>query len=253
MIKRKHGISKPAMLYYFHPFSGVLFMKRILIAEDEADLLRALQVIFEHNGYTVDGVGDGKTAVISASKRMYDCIVLDVMMPVMDGIEALKELRKSGNTTPVLMLTAKTELEDRVAGLDGGADDYLTKPFAMQELLARVNSLMRRQSDYMPDVIRLGNVILNIKELELSASNSIRLSSRESKLLALLMNYPERRFSAEELFHMTWEDEPDTEPGVVRIYIAYLQQKISALGIEELQIEGTQEEGYCLKQIHQKA
>ena len=123
---------------------------RILLAEDEQALRKPLVTVLEHRGYHVDAADNGAVAVDYASRGSYDCMIFDIMMPVMDGLEALKSIRKSGDLTPVIMLTAKSEIEDRIVGLDIGADDYLTKPFAMGELLARLNSLTRRQKDYMP-------------------------------------------------------------------------------------------------------
>lgn len=138
-------------------------MSKILLAEDEKAMSMAVQAILTHQGHEVDLAANGQEAVDKASKNLYDCMVFDIMMPVKDGITALEEIRATGDTTPVIMLTAKAEVDDKILGLDAGADDYLTKPFAMGELLARIRSLTRRQSEFNPEKLTAGSVTLNWK------------------------------------------------------------------------------------------
>ena len=150
---------------------------RILIAEDDPRLLKSLIHIMKTNNYSVDGVSDGKTALQLALSDEYDGLVLDIMMPEMDGIEVLKSLRANGITTPALFLTARTEVEQRVEGLDAGADDYLPKPFKTAELLARVRAMLRRKDNYTPDLLTVGNLILNRSTYEIIFGNSRRTLS----------------------------------------------------------------------------
>lgn len=156
---------------------------RILVAEDEPQLLRVLTVAMQKAGYEVDPVDNGLKAVEHTKKNSYDVIILDIMMPVMDGITALKEIRKSGDKSYILMLTAKSEIDDRVTGLDSGADDYVTKPFSLKELLARLHSKERRQDDFTPNEVSIGDVTLNVSEQELVSHNSIRLNGQETQLM----------------------------------------------------------------------
>lgn len=201
---------------------------RLLIAEDEKAMSDALAAVLAHFGYDVDVASNGKEAVDLAEKQVYDCMVFDIMMPVMDGVTALETLRKRGDVTPVILLTAKSEVEDRIAGLDAGADDYLGKPFSMAELMARIRSLTRRRSAYTPDKLQLANVTLDVAEQELTAENSIRLSARETRLLSILMMHPGKSFSAGELLRRSDGDEDDGEEGL-RMYMSYLREKIGAV------------------------
>ena len=156
---------------------------RILLAEDEAQLNRVILAALEHDGYQVDSVFNGQEALNLANQNTYNVIILDIMMPIMTGLEALKEIRATGNTTHVIMLTAMAEVDDRVTGLDAGADDYLTKPFSLKELLARLRSMARRADNYSPVQLQIGNTELRQDEQELRASNSIRIAGKELKLL----------------------------------------------------------------------
>lgn len=160
---------------------------KILIAEDEKAMSDALAAVLKHFGYEVDAVYDGLAATEKARENSYSCIIFDIMMPKIDGIEALKRIRDSGDMTPVIMLTAKSEVEDRIMGLDAGADDYLAKPFAMGELLARIRSMTRRIGEFTPTKLKKGDVELDVAEQELSCTSSVRLSSKETKLLSYLM------------------------------------------------------------------
>ncbi len=218
---------------------------RILLAEDERELSRALCAVLAHEGFTADAVYDGAAAVEQAGKAVYDCMILDVMMPVMDGVTALREIRASGDVTPVLFLTAKAETDDRVTGLDAGADDYLTKPFAMKELLARLRSLTRRTGGYASTKVTVGSTTLDTEEQELSCGNAVRLAGKEVRLLELLMRNPGKEIPTADIFARIWRDEPERGEGVVWIYISYLRQKLFAVG-SDLEITGDQGGSFCL-------
>lgn len=160
---------------------------RVLLAEDELPLSRVISAAISREGYDLDVVHDGQGAVEFAANNAYDVMVMDIMMPKKTGIEALREIRSSGNDCHVIMLTAMAEVDDRVTGLDAGADDYLTKPFSLKELLARLRSIERRLETLSPNIIEIGSVKLNVGEQELSSSNSIRLAGKEAKMMAYFM------------------------------------------------------------------
>lgn len=202
---------------------------KILIAEDEKAMSDALAAVLKHFGYEVDVVYDGLAATEKARENSYSCIIFDIMMPKIDGIEALKRIRDSGDMTPVIMLTAKSEVEDRIMGLDAGADDYLAKPFAMGELLARIRSMTRRMGEFTPTKLKKGDVELDVAEQELSCTSSVRLSSKETKLLSYLMMNEGKTISTDELFRYVWSDEADMDIGIVWMYISYLREKIEAV------------------------
>ncbi|MBR1568286.1 MAG: response regulator transcription factor [Lachnospiraceae bacterium] len=223
-------------------------MMRILLAEDEVDMSRAISAILSHQGYEVDAVYDGEAAVSQAEKNVYDCMIFDIMMPKLDGVSALKKLREERNMTPVLLLTAKAELDDRVNGLDAGADDYLTKPFAMAELLARVRSMVRRSSQYESKCLTLGSLTLNVEELEMKSENSIRLSQKESKLMEYLILNVDKEVTTDMILEHIWKDEEYDNDGVVFVYISYLRNKLQAIGAE-LVIDGTDGGSYKLREI----
>ena len=170
---------------------------RLLIAEDERELANALAAILKHSHYSVDAVYDGEDALDYALTQNYDGIILDIMMPKRDGLSVLEELRRQEMDTPVLLLTAKSEIDDRIAGLDTGADDYLTKPFAMGELLARIRAMTRRKSAFTPDVLSFGNIRLDRQNFELSGDTaSLRLSNKEFQMMEMLMRSPGQVISA---------------------------------------------------------
>ena len=233
---------------FLRAYAERLQIMKILLAEDTEELNRAVRQILNMQGYEVDYVYDGQQAVEKASTESYDCMVFDIMMPVKDGITALKEIRAGGDVTPVILLTAKAEVDDRVEGLDAGADDYLTKPFAMKELLARVRSLTRRQSSYTPTDLSVGSVKLSVSEQELSAKNSIRLSNKETKLMEFLMLNVDKEMTGMTLFSHVWnEDEVDGEPEeAVWIYISYLRQKLMSINAD-IGIEGNKGGSFTLK------
>ncbi len=219
----------------------------ILLAEDEKDLSRALTAVLQHSGYTVTAVYDGVAAVEAAKKDAFDCMIFDIMMPKMDGITALKTIRESGDITPALFLTAKGEMDDKGTGLDAGADDYITKPFAMVELLARVRSLTRRRGDYTPKRLKYGKVTLDISGQELVGENSVRLAGMEASLMEFLMMNPEKTFTTEELFNHVWKD-TDSTKDVVWVYISYLRNKLISIS-GDVKIEGEKDGEFrlCLK------
>lgn len=221
---------------------------RILLAEDTFELNKAVSQVLKIQHYEVDSAYDGEQAVKLASKNLYDCMIFDIMMPVKDGITALKEIRAAGDVTPVILLTAKSEVDDRVEGLDAGADDYLTKPFAMKELLARIRSLERRKASYTPDDLTLGSVRLSVSEQELSARNSIRLSNKEVKLMEYLMLNAEKELSTDSIFGHVWQkEEPGSQPeDAVWIYISYLRQKLMSINAD-IGIEGMKGGSFVLR------
>lgn len=211
---------------------------RILLAEDEQQLARVVMTALAHEGYQVDWAKDGQQAVQLAQQTVYDLMILDIMMPVKDGIEALKEIRASGHTNHVIMLTAMAEVDDRVTGLDAGADDYLTKPFSLKELLARLRSMSRRVDHYEAPQLALGNTQLKLEEMEVSANNAIRLAGKEAKLLALLMKNPGKALSKTYIYDHVWADEPGpADYELVNVYLAYLVQKLLSIR-SNLQIVG---------------
>lgn len=217
---------------------------KILLAEDEAQLNRVITVALEREGYSVDSVFNGQDAVEKATTNHYHLMIFDIMMPIKTGIEALKEIRQLGNTTHVIMLTAMAEVDDRVTGLDAGADDYLTKPFSLKELLARLRSTARRLEDYTPDTVQLGNTRLDIDEQELAATNSIRLGKKETQLLTLLIQHANQTLSCQQLLEQVWPDELDeldeSDHELVFLYISYLRQKLQSVQ-SNLQILGSAE------------
>lgn len=218
---------------------------RLLLAEDEKDMADVLLAIFKHQGFEADWAENGAIAVDLAQKKNYDCIIFDIMMPVKDGITALKELREAGDVTPVIMLTAKSEVDDRITGLDSGADDYLTKPFAIGELLARIRSLTRRNKDFTPTILSAGSTSLDTEEQELSAHNSIRLSGKETKLMKLFMLNENKELSTSYLFQKIWSGEEGVDESVVWIYISYLREKLSAIN-SDLSIFGEEGQSFRL-------
>jgi two-component response transcriptional regulator (cheY-like receiver and winged-helix DNA-binding domains), putative len=206
-------------------------MMKILLAEDEQQLSRVLETAMTHEGYQVDTAFDGQEAVDLAKENAYDLMILDIMMPVKTGIEALKEIRQTGNTTHVIMLTAMSEVDDKVTGLDAGADDYLTKPFSLKELLARLRSMSRRVATFTPNLLQIGQTRLNVGEHELVSSNSIRLAGKESRMMEFLMLNAQKSLSTQEIFRHVWskDEDEDLDEGFVWIYISYLRQKLKAI------------------------
>lgn len=203
---------------------------RILLAEDEVALSKAYAQVLIMQGYEVEQVYDGKEALEAANSGTYDLMIFDVMMPKMSGLEVLKALREAGNTTYVIMLTAMSELDDKVEGLELGADEYLTKPIPLKELAARVRSLERRiDTNYNENVLTFGSVKLNVSQQELSAKNSIILAGKETKLMEVLMLNKNKKLSTEYIYNHVWSKDDDSDTGYVWIYISYLKQKLKAI------------------------
>lgn len=203
---------------------------RILLAEDELALSKAYAQVLIMQGYEVEPVYDGKAALEAANGGTYDLMIFDVMMPKMSGLEVLKALREAGNTTYVIMLTAMSELDDKVEGLELGADEYLTKPIPLKELVARVRSLERRiDTNYNENVLTFGSVKLNVSQQELSAKNSIILAGKETKLMEVLMLNKNKKLSTEYIYNHVWSKDDDSDTGYVWIYISYLKQKLKAI------------------------
>ena len=199
---------------------------RLLLAEDEKELANALEAVFKHNHYSLDVVYNGADAYDWASSQEYDGIILDIMMPKMSGLEVLEALRKDGSTVPILLLTAKGEVDDKVLGLDLGADDYLAKPFAMKELLARVRAMTRRKTKLESNVLEFEGLTLNRESFELAYNeNKIRLGSKEYQMMELLM----QNLSAEQFMQKIWGFDTDAEIGVVWVYLSYLRKKLQGL------------------------
>jgi len=203
---------------------------RILLAEDELALSKAYAQVLIMQGYEVEQVYDGKEALEAANSDTYDLMIFDVMMPKMSGLEVLKALREAGNTTYVIMLTAMSELDDKIEGLESGADEYLTKPIPLKELAARVRSLERRiDTNYNENVLTFGSVKLNVSQQELSAKNSIILAGKETKLMEVLMLNKNKKLSTEYIYNHVWSKDDDSDTGYVWIYISYLKQKLKAI------------------------
>lgn len=219
---------------------------RLLLAEDERELSKALVSILKHNNFTVDAVYDGEAALEFLSAEVYDGVILDIMMPKKDGITVLKEVRASGNAVPILMLTAKAEVDDKVLGLDSGANDYLTKPFATAELLARIRSMTRRQGVAQDNRLRYGNIVLDRATYELSTNeNSTRLSNKEFQMMEMFMSSPKVAISVDRFMDKIWGWESDAEINVVWVYISALRKKLKAIGANTV-ITANRNVGYSL-------
>jgi DNA-binding response OmpR family regulator len=222
---------------------------RLLLAEDEKELSNALVAILKHNNYTVDAVYNGEDAFHFLQTENYDGVILDIMMPKMDGISVLKKVREQGNDVPVLILTAKSDIDDRVFGLDSGADDYLSKPFAAKELLARIRSITRRKTEAVSAMLKYGNISLDCTNFELSSpQGSIRLQNKEFQILQMLIANPKQLISAERFLEKIWGYDSDAEINVVWVYISYLRKKLSALEAD-IQIKATRNQGYSLEEL----
>ena len=220
---------------------------RILFAEDEQSLSRAVTRILEKNHYSVDAVYNGQDALDYLETGEYDAAILDIMMPKMDGITVLKKARAAGIALPILMLTAKAEIDDKVLGLDSGANDYLTKPFDMKELLARLRAITRTQA--APDTrLRFGNLTLDRASYELaSPTGSFRLAGKEFQMMEMLMANPKNLIPTERFMEKVWGYESDAELSVVWVYISYLRKKLTALGAD-VRIKAVRNAGYFLEE-----
>ena len=203
---------------------------RILIAEDDPKLLKSLVHIFELNHYSVDGVDNGNDAFDFASSDEYDGLVLDIMMPGMDGVTLLGKLRTKGITTPALFLTAKTEIDQRIEGLDAGADDYLPKPFSTGELLARVRAMLRRKDNFTPDMLNFGALSLNRSTYELVCNGKTQsLSGKEFQVMEMLMQNRGAIVTAEQLITHIWGWNTNVDTSVIYVHVSNIRKKIEAL------------------------
>lgn len=222
---------------------------RILLAEDEVSLSKVLKVILERNNYSVDQVYDGEEALSFLSADNYDCLILDLMMPKVDGITVLKTMRKEGNMLPVIILTAKSEVDDKVLGLDSGANDYLTKPFNSRELLARIRAITRSKENNEGDsILKLGNTILMRDTFILKTDSAeIRLQSKEFQILELLMQNKNKLISTERLMEKIWGFDSEAEINVVWVYISNLRKKLASLD-SNVEIKATRNAGYTLEE-----
>lgn len=221
---------------------------RILLAEDERSLSRAVIALLEKNNYSADAVYDGQEALEYLESGNYDALILDLMMPKMDGMTVLRTLRERGNPIPVLILTAKSEVDDKVLGLDTGANDYLTKPFSTQELMARIRAMTRSQSGgQVTSRLTFGNITLDQATFELSSpTGSFRLANKEFQMMELLMRNPRQLIPTERFLERIWGYGSDVELSVVWVYISYLRKKLSALRAN-IQIKVTRNAGYSLE------
>lgn len=220
---------------------------RILLAEDELSLSRALVAILEKNHYTVDPVYQGEDALAYLETGVYDGAILDIMMPRMDGITVLKKVRQQGITVPILLLTAKSEIDDKVLGLDSGANDYMTKPFDTKELLARLRAMTRTQ--LTPDSkLTFGNITLDQASFLLySPAGQVRLANKEFQIMQILMSNPRQLVSTERLLERIWGFNADAQSNVVWVYISYLRKKLAALEAD-IHIRASRNAGYCLEE-----
>lgn len=220
---------------------------RILLAEDERSLARVLVKIFEKNNYSADAVHNGEDALLYLDGGNYDVVILDVMMPKMDGITVLKEIRKNGNQIPVLMLTAKAEIDDKVLGLDSGANYYLTKPFDTKELLAAIRAITRTTAE-IDSKLRFGNITLDRSTFELaSPTGSFRLVNKEFQMMEMLLSAPHNIISTEQFVEKIWGFDSEAEISVVWAYISYLRKKLSALNAD-ITIKSSRNIGYSLEE-----
>ena len=221
---------------------------RILLAEDERSLSRAVIALLEKNNYSADAVYDGQEALEYLEAGNYDALILDLMMPKMDGLTVLRTLREQGNPIPVLILTAKSEVDDKVLGLDTGANDYLTKPFSTQELMARIRTMTRSQTGgQVTSRLTFGNITLDQATFELSSpAGSFRLANKEFQMMEMLMRNPRQIIPTERFLERIWGYDSEVELSVVWVYISYLRKKLSALR-SNIQIKVTRNAGYSLE------
>ncbi|MCR4714371.1 MAG: response regulator transcription factor [Treponemataceae bacterium] len=220
---------------------------RILLVEDEIHLAQALTEILKKNMYAADAAYDGETGLEYALSGVYDLIILDIMLPKMSGIEILKNLRAEKKSVPVLMLTAKDEIEDKVTGLDYGADDYMTKPFSTDELLARVRALLRRKGEVVDDELAFGDIVLKLKKSELvCGDNQVKLSLKEFQILELMMYNPDQILTKERIIDKIWGGDSDAEYNNVEVYISFLRKKMQFLNAKT-EIKTVRGMGYSLE------
>ena len=219
---------------------------KLLLAEDEIELSKALCTILKHNNYSVDAALNGRDALDMGLTGNYDGIILDIMMPELDGMSVLRALRAANITTPILILTAKGELDDKIEGLDAGADDYLSKPFQMGELLARIRAMIRRKSEFAPGVLTFENVSLDRAAYKLTCGGEeLRLGNKEFQMMEMLLSNPGRLISTEEFMERIWGNDSEAEINVVWVYISYLRKKLTSIGAS-VEIKAARGVGYTL-------
>ena len=220
---------------------------RLLLAEDEKEMSNAITAVLKHEHYSVDAVYDGQDAFDYLDTGLYDGAILDIMMPKKDGITVLKEIRKKGNDIPVILLTAKSELDDKVEGLDAGADDYLTKPFAMKELLARVRAITRRQGEVTDNILEFAGLKLDRATFEISTeTDSLRLANKEFQMMEMLLTNPGQIISTEQFMDKIWGYDSETELNVVWVYVSYLRKKLAKIGAK-VNIKAARGVGYLVE------
>lgn len=222
---------------------------RILLAEDERSLSRAIVALLEKNNYSVDAVYDGDEVLSYIEAGNYDAVILDVMMPKRDGISALKEMRARGYKIPVLILSARAEVDDKVLGLDSGANDYLTKPFSVKELLARIRAMTRAGEGQVDSTLKFGNLTLDLATYELySEGGSFKLANKEFQMMEMLMRNPGHLISTERFMEKIWGYDSDAEINVVWVYISYLRKKLVKTGAS-VEIRAHRNSGYSLEMV----
>ncbi len=221
---------------------------RLLLAEDEKELSDALVAIFKHSNYSVDAVYNGEDALDYLETGIYDAAILDIMMPKKDGLTVLKEIRAKGNHVPIILLTAVSGVDNKVAGLDSGADDYLTKPFSTKELLARVRAITRRKEDITGSTLKFGDIALNRATYELSCGDKcIKLSNKDFQMMEMLLVSPGQIISTEQFMDKIWGYDSNAELNVVWVYISNLRKKLAQLG-SRINIRVTRNLGYSLEE-----
>lgn len=220
---------------------------RLLLAEDEKHLSKALVTILQHNNYSVDAVYDGQSAIDYLETGLYDCAILDIMMPKVDGVTVLKHIRSNNNRIPIIMLTAKSEIDDRCLGLDLGADDYLTKPFATPELLARIRALTRRKEVSTSNILSYYDLKLNRLTFELSYQDKeIKLCNKEFQMMEMFMLHHNQVISTEQFMVKIWGFDCESEINTVWVYVSYLRKKLKQLNAP-FQINLSRNIGYLLE------
>ncbi len=223
---------------------------RILLVEDERGLSKALTAILKHNQYSVDAVYDGQAAIESFDEDLYDLVLLDVMLPKKDGLTVLKEIRKKSNRVAVILLTAKSQMDDKIMGLDCGADDYITKPFETRELLARIRAAVRRTGEQTENILTFGNLTLNRTSYEISVNgNAMRLGHKEYQMLEMMMLSPNAVISAERFMEKIWGYDSETEMSVIWVYLSNLRKKFTELKAN-VNIRANRSIGYTLEVVN---
>ena len=219
---------------------------RLLLCEDEHEMSAAVEAVLLRSNYSVDCVFNGEDALDYIETGLYDGVILDIMMPKKDGLQVLRDMRAEGIRYPVLMLTAKSEIDDRVGGLEAGADDYLTKPFAMKELLARVKAMTRRREEYGGKRLAFGDLSLDANTLELASENAVRLSGKEFELMQFFVRNAEKPLTESVLLEHVWNGDPEATADTVYLYVNYLRRKIAGIASRAV-IEGKRGEEYILR------